>query len=1318
MEVTGLGITTDTGFAVKKLESDLIVEGDAKGIELTDWNAHNVIINGDFLNTRSNKIGDGCKLEVRGNIVVENQLTIGSGRLEVGGDLRVQAITENGEYTSTVNGRIVMADENGYVLVEGDAYFDHWRAGASSLSSGTIELKGNLTDVHTDSWNNSYGWSSTESFKWKFSGDEFQNISIPSQYNDGGWIATMEVTGLGITTDTGFAVKKLESDLNIEGDAKGIELTDWNTHTIYIHNTSIVPNVTLPTDYGRKLSLNIENNSNYDIVYAPVETSYKVKYYVLLPGYSGYSLKNTKNGYMDGSLVEPYNISLSDTQEFEGWYSDDARTKDFNILTDTISEDTNLYGRVVQHVTGISLSNTSIMANEVGETYTLRASIIPSNATFKNVTWTSSDESVATVSSFGKITAVGLGSADITAEADGKSEVCKITVSKKDISECDITIDDEVGYTGEDVSISPIIKSSIKILEEGVDYEIVYPSERKNLGTEMDIAIKGINHYKGSITANVTISEGVPIVHPVIEDVVLFEGDDFPQIQLTEGDTPGTIFFTEGQTLQSGTRLYYWTYIPDDSGFREIGGSYSLTVKDLLITAVSIEKQPNKTMYKEGELFDAVGIELKVSYNNGRTKKVSDCTVLNQEKTLELSDNIVTIYFVEKGKMYTVDVPVQVFKELSEDVSLTSLSVKGVYGSISENSIEVILPMGENVFDIDENDISIVTGNAYATVYNLTFLDEDTSKWYFNVRAQDNITENAYVLSVKVAETETQYMEKLIETAQNALGRYDFDKTVEKVVETVKESSANISQKQELIKVELVDVINNIDEVAQAGLAVESNDIVINDYVEAVDGNADNPIGTDGTYSISIQLHTVSGLIDLGTYCGSMEAEHFDGETNEEYIRRAEAVINSLPLGLNSDLATKKESAVAEIAKSINECLFKNNIPVQVNENDIVVNSYSAAIDGNVNDPFGANGEFSFCVRLRKGSHSITTAQRSILIHPKQLEIYYIYTNVNGNGTIESDYKGYVLSGGKISFSIIPYDGYCIKQLLINGISVDVGNGEQMNYTISNITCDETLDVLFEKIPDKESNSSNNELQQINEFVSRMYTVVLNREAETGGLSYWTEQLTSQEMDGAGISNGFINSPEFKARNLSDSDYLDVLYRTFFDREADADGKNYWMERLSSGDSRTEVLSEFVNSKEFSQICDRFGIARGTMQPNGGSIYRPGVRNYVLRMYTKALGRSGETLGVEYWSNEINMGFTSAETVAKSFFMSEEFQNRKLSNADYVETLYQTFMDRASDAEGKEYWINNLNSGMNREQALEGFARSKEFRSIMQSYGL
>ena len=69
-------------------------------------------------------------------------------------------------------------------------------------------------------------------------------------------------------------------------------------------------------------------------------------------------------------------------------------------------------------VTDLSLSSTSETL-ELGGTVTLTATVSPSGATYPDVTWASSDTSVATVNSSGKITAVAEGAATIIAEADG-----------------------------------------------------------------------------------------------------------------------------------------------------------------------------------------------------------------------------------------------------------------------------------------------------------------------------------------------------------------------------------------------------------------------------------------------------------------------------------------------------------------------------------------------------------------------------------------------------------------------------------------------------------------------------------------------------------------------------------------------------------------------------------------------------------------------------------------------------------------------------------------------------------------------------------
>ncbi|MPM07590.1 hypothetical protein SDC9_53896 [bioreactor metagenome] len=80
-------------------------------------------------------------------------------------------------------------------------------------------------------------------------------------------------------------------------------------------------------------------------------------------------------------------------------------------------------------VRGISLDKTALILG-IGETYTLIPSFSPTDATGKHVLWTSSDDSVAAVDITGKVSAVSLGSARITATTvdGGYSAYCDVDV--------------------------------------------------------------------------------------------------------------------------------------------------------------------------------------------------------------------------------------------------------------------------------------------------------------------------------------------------------------------------------------------------------------------------------------------------------------------------------------------------------------------------------------------------------------------------------------------------------------------------------------------------------------------------------------------------------------------------------------------------------------------------------------------------------------------------------------------------------------------------------------------------------------------------
>lgn len=91
-------------------------------------------------------------------------------------------------------------------------------------------------------------------------------------------------------------------------------------------------------------------------------------------------------------------------------------------------------------VQGISLNHDAKTFTKAGETLQLTATIYPDSATNKTVTWKSSDEKVATVDESGLVTAVGNGTADITATTeDGNFKAtCQVTV---EIPELTLSLD-------------------------------------------------------------------------------------------------------------------------------------------------------------------------------------------------------------------------------------------------------------------------------------------------------------------------------------------------------------------------------------------------------------------------------------------------------------------------------------------------------------------------------------------------------------------------------------------------------------------------------------------------------------------------------------------------------------------------------------------------------------------------------------------------------------------------------------------------------------------------------------------------------------
>ena len=128
----------------------------------------------------------------------------------------------------------------------------------------------------------------------------------------------------------------------------------------------------------------------------------------------------------------------------------------------------------------------------VGETVKLLAIVLPSNATDKEVTWSSSKQSVATITQDGLVTAISEGTSNITAMAGGKTGTCIVTVRKRVVAVSSIELnktelslvegedftlvatikpddatDKTVTWNSSDASIASVAEGKVKALKEG-----------------------------------------------------------------------------------------------------------------------------------------------------------------------------------------------------------------------------------------------------------------------------------------------------------------------------------------------------------------------------------------------------------------------------------------------------------------------------------------------------------------------------------------------------------------------------------------------------------------------------------------------------------------------------------------------------------------------------------------------------------------------------------------------------------------------------------------------------------------------------------
>ena len=112
------------------------------------------------------------------------------------------------------------------------------------------------------------------------------------------------------------------------------------------------------------------------------------------------------------------------------------------------------------------------------------------------------------------------------------------------------------------------------------------------------------------------------------------------------------------------------------------------------------------------------------------------------------------------------------------------------------------------------------------------------------------------------------------------------------------------------------------------------------------------------------------------------------------------------------------------------------------------------------------------------------------------------------------------------------------------------------------------------------------------------------------------------------------------------------------------------------------------------------------------------VKGFVWRLYETLLKREADIAGWKAWLQQLDTGAITGAQAAEGFIFSDEFVNQNLSNDEFVERMYATFLNRPSDPKGKAEWVDCLESGVSRRGIFYGFAESLEFTQLCEKYGI
>jgi|GEM_PF-1187136 len=291
----------------------------------------------------------------------------------------------------------------------------------------------------------------------------------------------------------------------------------------------------------------------------------------------------------------------------------------------------------------------------LGQKTELTAKVIPNNATYPDITWTSSDKTVATVDKNGNVTAVGIGQATVTAKADDVTAELALTVVKRPVSDILLSSDGETLLVGQKTELTATVvpdnATYPDITWTSSDDQVATVDENGRV-TAIDLGIATITAQADDVKAECQITVQAPEVKTVTVTGVLLDESDNPLAGYTvelHSDPMKTVTDETGRFVFNDVPVGSHTLkVMDNAGSSINSFEFNMNTNDNF----SWDKSNKAVNVSLKENTNTVGLTIAVSDEATDVINVQDSKVLGG--VVQKKNNAFWIYFVAAAAVLLV----------------------------------------------------------------------------------------------------------------------------------------------------------------------------------------------------------------------------------------------------------------------------------------------------------------------------------------------------------------------------------------------------------------------------------------------------------------------------------------------------------------------------------------------------------------------------------------------------------------------------------------------------------------------------------------